>query len=119
MERRASTQEALKKAAMKLHAMQGDPTLQRQFAEQGDTALQMFAERWAAAENSRPQPWEFGSHYSKNFTAKILEGGFCVCLGRDVAVNVPPYSAGVPGVWTGPSLPNAYAFMPIKAAPLG
>jgi hypothetical protein len=44
MERRPSTQEALKKAAMKLHAMQCDPTLQRQFAEY-DTTLQMFAER--------------------------------------------------------------------------
>jgi hypothetical protein len=57
MERRPSTQEALKKAVMKLHAMQCDTTLQRQFAEQGDTMLQRFAERWAAAEsNSRAQP---------------------------------------------------------------
>src|SRR5262245_11144559 len=49
---RASTQESLKKAAAKLQAMQCDTTLQRQFAEQSDTTLQRFAERWAAAESN-------------------------------------------------------------------
>jgi hypothetical protein len=56
MERGASRQEALKKAAMKLQAMQRDTTLQRLFADSGDDTLQKFAERWAAAESSRPSP---------------------------------------------------------------